>query len=407
MFSTTVSTLALALLPFVSAAVHEVQVGANGLTFSPEAIAAQAGDQVVFHFHAKNHTVTQSSFPEPCGKKEGGFDSGFVPVAANITENLPTWTLTVNDTEPTWIYCKQAAKTPNSHCGAGMVFAINCGLDGAPNSFSNFKNSALAVGERLKAEAATSTAAAGYGGGYGGGSGGYGGGYDNTATAAATAWTTAAYGGVTIPAAPVPTPVTQVIELSTSTWTTAYSSYPNSPAPTPASLEGNIIKVVVGGPGKLAFDPPRVSAQPRDTIVFEFREKNHTITQSLFADPCRRANINNELGFDSGFFPVAADATSFPTWNLTINDTAPIWAYCRQGNHCGAGMVFAINSDESSGRNYEAFKSLAQQLNGTSANSSAPTTSTPSTENGASITAPRLGGAITTLMLGVLAAAFL
>ena len=25
--------------------------------------------------------------------------------------------------------------------------------------------------------------------------------------------------------------------------------------------------------------------------------------------------------------PVAADATSFPQWDLLINDTAPIWAY--------------------------------------------------------------------------------
>ena len=25
--------------------------------------------------------------------------------------------------------------------------------------------------------------------------------------------------------------------------------------------------------------------------------------------------------------PVAADATSFPQWDLLINDTAPVWAY--------------------------------------------------------------------------------
>lgn len=25
--------------------------------------------------------------------------------------------------------------------------------------------------------------------------------------------------------------------------------------------------------------------------------------------------------------PVLADATNFATWNLTINDTTPIWAY--------------------------------------------------------------------------------
>ena len=30
---------------------------------------------------------------------------------------------------------------------------INCGADRAPNSFTNFKNSALAIGAKLKADA--------------------------------------------------------------------------------------------------------------------------------------------------------------------------------------------------------------------------------------------------------------
>lgn len=64
--------------------------------------------------------------------------------------------------------------------------------------------------------------------------------------------------------------VTQAVTVASSSWTTVYSSYPGSPAPTPASLTGNVITVVVGGPGKLLFDPPRVSASPRDTIVFQF-----------------------------------------------------------------------------------------------------------------------------------------
>ncbi len=83
-------------MPVAFAAVHEVQVGAGGqLLFSPEAIvstnqylvgtgflhsiffqAASAGDQVVFHFNPKNHSVTQSSFASPCGFKSGGINSG-------------------------------------------------------------------------------------------------------------------------------------------------------------------------------------------------------------------------------------------------------------------------------------------------------------------------------------------
>ncbi|KAG7450379.1 uncharacterized protein BT62DRAFT_978558 [Guyanagaster necrorhizus] len=358
MFCLSLLCLALVHSLSVSATVYDVQVGgANGtLAYSPEAIFAQPGDQVVFHFNPKNHTVTQSSFADPCGPKEGGLDSGFVPVATNTTDSLPTWTITVNDTQPIWVYCKQAANTPASHCGLGMVFAVNCGADGSPNSFSNFKSAALAVGASLSAAAATSTAS-------------------SSESAVSTTWT-AAYGNVTIPPAAEPTLVTETITLEASTWTTTYSSYPGSPAATPASLEGNVIKVTVGGSNQLVFDPPRISAEPRDIIMFEFQSKNHTVTQSSFDDPCRQLNANGTIGFDSGFHAVTDNAT-LPTWNITVNDTAPIWAYCRQKtptSHCGAGMVFAINSNEQSARNFSAFQNLAEQLNGTASTSSSSST---------------------------------
>lgn len=148
-----------------------------------------------------------------------------------------------------------------------MVFAVNCGADGSPNSFTNFKNSALAIGASLSASAAAASAtptSGGYGGGgYGGG--GYGGAADSGAS---SVWT-AAYGDYTIPPAPEGTLVTQTVTLEASTWATTYTSYPGSPAPTPAALEGVVHKVIVGGPGKLAFDPPHIVAQPRDTVVFE------------------------------------------------------------------------------------------------------------------------------------------
>jgi plastocyanin len=373
MFAASLS-LGLALLPFVSAAIIDIQVGAAGkLTYSPEAISAQVGDQVVFHFLAKNHTVTQSSFADPCGKKDGGINSGFQPVPANTTDNFPTFTVEVKDTEAIWIYCAQGVRTANSHCGAGMVFAINCGADGAPNSFTNFKKAALAVG-------ATAIA---------------------SSTAASAPSTTAAYGDYTIAPAPTPVPVTQVITLgSTSTWTTTYSSYPNSPAPTPVSAEGSVHRVVVGGPGSLKFDPPFISALPRDTVVFEFHQKNHTVTQSSFDDPCRKLNKDGLTGFDSGFLPVADGATEFPTWNYTVTDTAPVWAYCRQqtpASHCGAGMVFAINSDESSGRNFAAYQNVAKALNGTAVAATAPS-ATPAASSASSI---KIGGISISLVFAV------
>jgi len=393
MFSYTLS-LGLALVPFVSAAIVDIQVGASGLTYSPDAIAANVGDQVVFHFHAKNHTVTQSSFADPCGPLAGGLNSGFNPVPANQTDNLPTFTVEVKNTSPIWVYCAQGAGTPASHCGQGMVFAINCGQDGAPNSFTNFKNSALAVGASLSAAAATASATPA--------AGGYG---APAVSAVATGVATAAYGDYTIPPAPEATPVTQAITLGTETWTTTYASYPNSPNPTPASPAGAVHTVIVGGTGILAFNPPHLSAQPCDVIVFEFQQKNHTVTQSSFADPCRKLDANGTTGFDSGFFPVADNTTTFPTWNFTVTDTSPVWAYCRQQtptSHCGAGMVFAINSDETSARNFTAFQDVAEAINGTAAAANAPAATTTPTTTASGANSIKIGGASVTIFIAAL-----
>ncbi|KAG6911862.1 hypothetical protein DXG01_000109 [Tephrocybe rancida] len=296
-------------------------------------------------------------------------------------------------TAPVWVYCRQAGKTPASHCGLGMVFAVNCGLDGQPNSFTNFKKSALAVGASLSAAAATPSAT------------------DSPAasTDSPAALTTAAYGDYTIPAAPSVTPVTQTVTLGNQVWTTTYNSYPGSPGPTPVAAEGAVHTVIVGGPGKLVFDPPFVAAQPRDTIVFEFQQKNHTVTQSSFADPCRKLASG---GFDSDFVPVADSVTSnYPTWSITVNDTNPIWAYCRQklpSSHCGTGMVFAINPVQNSERNFTAFQNVAKAINGTLAAQSAPPAATSTTTpNGNGASSIRLGGAGFAVAVAAVIATFL
>lgn len=68
------------------------------LEYTPDTIKANVGDMVVFEFMQKNHTVTQSTFAEPCKKMEGGMDSGFMP----NPEGMPgvTWNMTVETTEP-------------------------------------------------------------------------------------------------------------------------------------------------------------------------------------------------------------------------------------------------------------------------------------------------------------------
>ncbi|TFY77641.1 hypothetical protein EWM64_g6370 [Hericium alpestre] len=130
----------------------DVQVGPNGkLVFDPNNINANSGDTVTFHFNPNNHSVTQSSFQEPCTNLTGGFDSGFKPVDVKTGFNQgPTFQITVNDTNPIFVHCNQMANTTGSYCGAGMVFAVNAGAPGSKNSFQAFSDSALAIGASLQ-----------------------------------------------------------------------------------------------------------------------------------------------------------------------------------------------------------------------------------------------------------------
>jgi len=131
----------------------------------------------------------------------------------------------------------------------------------------------------------------------------------------------------------------------------------SGPAPIPTSSgvpSSTDHKIIVGGTGVLAFNPPNITAQVGDTLTFVFHQKNHTVTASTFDQPC------TEAGFDSGFQPVADGTTNFPTYVVQVNDTKPIWAFCRQGNHCSQGMVFAANAVESSPKNFAAFQDNAK-----------------------------------------------
>jgi plastocyanin len=314
--SLALSSLVLAALPAVRSVTHNVTVGgtgANALLFDPQSVTAQPGDVVRFIFKQKNHTATQSSFANPCVKQSGGFDTGFIPVAATVTDGFPIAELSVGATDPVWVYCAQG-----THCSSGgMVFAINPGSD-----------------EKMAAFKAAAT------------------------------------GGVA--STPVPT--------STSTSGTVS-------APTPSSTSttgGTDHKILVGSSG-LTFSPANISAQVGDTITFEFRAKNHTVTASSFAAPCVPLSQSSALDafFDSGFQPVATGATTFPSFTIKVNDTKPIWAYCKQANHCGSGMVFSANADESGARNFAAFQDLAKQLNGTGATTGGNTTGSTTDSNSA------------------------
>jgi len=120
------------------------------------------------------------------------------------------------------------------------------------------------------------------------------------------------------------------------------------------------IQVLVGDGGALAFNPTSVTAQSGDNIIFEFRAKNHSVTQSTFATPCT-LQTTPQTGIDSGFQPVPSGATTFPQWSITVDDsTTPLWFFCAQTNpadHCNAGMVFAVNPTAQ--KTFQAFQAAA------------------------------------------------
>lgn len=107
--------------------VHIVKVSAadtNKLTFSPWKLEASVGEMIQFQFGVGAHTVTQSTFDNPCvpvgfPNNLTGIHSGSMPVKAG-DEVVPTYTVAVKDDKPMWLYC-----ATGKHCQGGMVMVVN------------------------------------------------------------------------------------------------------------------------------------------------------------------------------------------------------------------------------------------------------------------------------------------
>lgn len=133
-----------------------VSTANNSLVYTPDNIKANPGEMVQFQFVAGNHTVTQSTFDQPCTpistvqSNVTGFHSGYQPAAASKeTGMIPTYTLMINDSKPIWLYCAQG-----KHCQSGMVMVINENTSAnASRSLTEFKT--------LAAQAQSNTAPSG------------------------------------------------------------------------------------------------------------------------------------------------------------------------------------------------------------------------------------------------------
>jgi plastocyanin len=185
------------------------------------------------------------------------------------------------------------------------------------------------------------------------------------------------------------------------------SATSSTAAPSPSASSGitNDHRVIVGGTGVLTYSPSNITAQAGDTVTFEFHQKNHTATQSTFADPCRALTLTStsgQVGFDSGFMAVADNATTFPTYTIQVNNTSPIWVYCKQTGHCGQGMVFSVNSVESGPNNFAAFQANAKALNGSATSTSSGGSPSSTAHSGATSASKFVSGAgIATALIAV------
>lgn len=115
------------------------------LQFIPPSVVAQNGSVITLIFSGSpgNHSVTQTSFNDPCQPLSGGFDSGFVHVPLDTYEGYPTWNLTItNDAISVWFYSAQTV--PVLDCPGGMVGSINAPLTGN-ETFLRFQQDALSL----------------------------------------------------------------------------------------------------------------------------------------------------------------------------------------------------------------------------------------------------------------------
>ncbi|TVY49981.1 putative GPI-anchored cupredoxin [Lachnellula cervina] len=100
--------------------VKVIDVGEDGLTFSPNSTTAAVGDTIEFHFYPEKHSVAQSSFDSPCVPLNNGtgfWSGGF---STDSGENKEVFSVLINDTKPIWYYCAAP-----KHCQNGMAGVIN------------------------------------------------------------------------------------------------------------------------------------------------------------------------------------------------------------------------------------------------------------------------------------------
>ena len=198
----------------------------------------------------KNHTATQSTLANPCSPAPGGFDSGLYvsfPLSPPLTL-IPPLSVPVPDTNTNGPFQQAQFQVTNTN-----PVWVYCRQTGHCQKGMVF---AINPGDKF------------------------------------AAFQAAAMGNTTTNPSSSASPAVS----SANPTTTASSATPSSTS--------QDHRVIVGGT-TLTFVPANITAQPGDTITFEFHQKNHTVTQSNFANPCQMlssSSTSGQVGFDSGLY---------------------------------------------------------------------------------------------------------
>jgi len=82
--------------------------------------------------------------------------------------------------------------------------------------------------------------------------------------------------------------------------------------------------------------------------------------QEVSIDPIHLLHPSDSFsGVDSGFMINDNMANPGPTFDVPVTSTEPTWMFCKQANHCGEGMVFAINPAPVGDKTMEAYVAKA------------------------------------------------
>lgn len=127
----------------------------------------------------------------------------------------------------------------------------------------------------------------------------------------------------------------------------------------PSKTSAPTVHTIAVGKGGFKFTPAEIkNVKKNDIVTFEFYPPDHHVIRADFGSACvpyeytgKTASGAPKIGFDSGvkLFDDLGAVGEY-NWNLTVNDTAPIFFYCGAPNSCiGELMVGAINpTDEQS-----------------------------------------------------------